>query len=60
MNRSKLRMKRQEKAEEKGENDATTCQSEAADPDPDVTDGPEPTDSATGNPEGTRASETER
>lgn len=49
MNRSRLRMKGQEKEEEKSDVDA--CSDEAADPDPDVASGPEPTDSATGNPE---------
>lgn len=56
MNRSKLRMKGQEEGEETGEND------EAADPDPDpeVTGGSELTDSVSGNPEPTAASEKER
>ncbi|XP_044041497.1 thyroid transcription factor 1-associated protein 26 homolog isoform X1 [Siniperca chuatsi] len=59
MNRSKQRMKGQEKGEERGENDAAACQSEAADPDPEVTGGSELTDSVTGNPEPTAASEKE-
>ncbi|KAM9334943.1 thyroid transcription factor 1-associated protein 26 homolog [Symphorus nematophorus] len=63
MNRSKLRMKGQEKAAEErgGESDdaAAAHQSEAADPDPDVTGGSEPTDSADGNPEAAAASQKE-
>ncbi|XP_070785248.1 thyroid transcription factor 1-associated protein 26 homolog [Enoplosus armatus] len=59
MNRSRLRMKVQEKGEEMGENDAAAHQSEAADPDPEVTGGSELTDSAMGNPEPTAASEKE-
>lgn len=60
MNRSKLRMKEHEKIEEAGENDATAPQSEAADPDPDVTGESEPvTDSVSGKPEPTAASEKE-
>ncbi len=58
MNRSKLRMKGQEKGEESGDNDAH--QNEAADPDPGVTGGSEMTDSVAGNPEPTAASEKER
>ncbi|XP_023284942.1 thyroid transcription factor 1-associated protein 26 [Seriola lalandi dorsalis] len=59
MNRSKLRMKGKEKGEETAENDAVAQQSEAADPDPEVTGGSELTDSVTGNPELTAASERE-
>ncbi|XP_042367324.1 thyroid transcription factor 1-associated protein 26 homolog [Plectropomus leopardus] len=55
LNRSKLRMKGQEKGEETGENDAAAQQSEAAEPDPEVTGGSEQTDSV--NPEPTAASE---
>lgn len=41
MNRSKMRMKDQEKSEDTGENDAAELQTEAADPDPEVTSGAE-------------------
>ncbi|XP_045927733.1 thyroid transcription factor 1-associated protein 26 homolog [Micropterus dolomieu] len=59
MNRSKLRMKGQEKGEETGVNDGAACQSDAADPGAEVTGGSELTDSVTGNPEPTAASEKE-
>lgn len=52
LNRSKLRVKSQEKEEEVSE-DAAAAPA-AAEPDPEVTGGPEQTDSGTGNPE-TRA-----
>ncbi|XP_070848242.1 thyroid transcription factor 1-associated protein 26 homolog [Chaetodon trifascialis] len=45
MNRTKLRMKVQETEEETGQIDAPAHQSEAADPDPEVTGGSEPTGS---------------
>lgn len=62
MNRSKLRMKGKERGEEGGEGDddddddgaAASLQSEAADPDPEVTG------SVTENPEVTSATEKER
>lgn len=57
-------MKGQEKGEETAENDVAAQQTEAADPDPDpdpeITGGSELTDSVTGNPEPTAASEKER
>lgn len=62
LNRSKLRIKGQEKDGETAEHDAAAAaaaahQSEAADPDPEVTGGSVQTDSATGNPEPAAASE---
>lgn len=60
MNRTKLRMKGQEKGEETDQNDASAHQSEAAEPDPEVTGGSEPTDSVPGIPEPAAASEKER
>lgn len=57
LNRSKLRMKGQEKGEERGESEAAARQSEAADPEPEVTGGSEQTDSTTGNIEPTGALE---
>ncbi|XP_073336942.1 thyroid transcription factor 1-associated protein 26 homolog [Pagrus major] len=59
MNRSKLRMKGKERGEEGGEDDAGAHQSEAADPEPEVTGGSELTDSVTENPEVTSATEKE-
>ncbi|XP_071358553.1 thyroid transcription factor 1-associated protein 26 homolog [Trachinotus anak] len=56
VNRSKLRRKGKEIGEETAENDAAAEQTEAADPDPDVTGGSELTDSVTGNPDPTAAS----
>lgn len=53
-------MKGQEKGEETGVNDGAACQSDAADPGAEVTGGSELTDSVTGNPEPTAASEKER
>ncbi|XP_035533865.1 thyroid transcription factor 1-associated protein 26 homolog [Morone saxatilis] len=59
MNRSKMRIKEQDKGEKIDENEADPRQSEAADPDPEVTGGSEQTDSTAGNPEQTAASEKE-
>lgn len=58
LNRSKLRIKGQEKDGETAEHDAAAAhQSEAADPDPEVTGGSVQTDSATGKPEPAAVSE---
>ncbi|XP_029318368.1 thyroid transcription factor 1-associated protein 26 homolog [Cottoperca gobio] len=60
VNRSMLRMKAQDKGEETAENDDdddAEAEAEAADPDSEVTGGSEQTDSGTGNPEPTAASE---
>ncbi|KAE8281385.1 Thyroid transcription factor 1-associated protein 26-like protein [Larimichthys crocea] len=58
MNRSKMRMKGHEKEDETGENDAAAHESEEH-PDPDVTGESELTDSVSGKPEPTAASEKE-
>ncbi|XP_059181441.1 thyroid transcription factor 1-associated protein 26 homolog [Centropristis striata] len=57
LNRTKLRMKGQEKGEEVADDDDAPAAPEAADPDPEVTVGSEPTDSVTVNPEPAAASE---
>ncbi|XP_053200182.1 thyroid transcription factor 1-associated protein 26 homolog [Scomber japonicus] len=59
VNRSKLRMKKQEKEEETPESDAPTQQTEAADPESKVNSESEQTDSVSGNPEATRAADKE-
>lgn len=58
LNRSKLRMKGQQKAEETGEKEEAASQAEAADPD--VTGGPELTASAAESSEPAAATEKER
>ncbi|KAG7225726.1 hypothetical protein INR49_012312 [Caranx melampygus] len=57
VNRSKLRMKGKQEAEETDENDAAEQQTEAAAPDPEVTGESELTDSVTENPDPTPAKE---
>ncbi|KAM8739776.1 thyroid transcription factor 1-associated protein 26 homolog [Acanthopagrus schlegelii] len=67
MNRSKLRMKGKERGEERGEDEddddddeaAAALQSEAVDPDPEVTGGSELTDSVTENPDVTSTTDKE-
>lgn len=58
LNRSKLRMKGRQKGEEMGEKEDAACQSEAADPE--VSGGPELTDSVTESSEPAAATEKER
>lgn len=60
VNRTKLRVKGQEKRETAVENDAAAQQTEIGDADPEVTVGSEVADSVTGNPEPTAALENER
>ncbi|XP_018526525.1 thyroid transcription factor 1-associated protein 26 homolog [Lates calcarifer] len=57
VNRSKLRMKGQEKGEETAENDAAAHQTEATDPAPEVAGECELVDSVAGNPDPTAAPE---
>lgn len=60
VNRTKLRMKSQEKSETAVENYADAQQTEIGDTDPEVTVGSELTDSVTGNPEPKAVPENER
>lgn len=61
LNRSKLRMKGQEKGEEiDDKDDEAAAAADDDDADPEVTGGSEWTDSVTGNPEPTAASEKDR
>lgn len=60
VNRTKLRMKGQEKRETTVESDAAVQQTETAANDPEVAVGSEATDSVIGNPEPTTAPENER